>query len=67
MTERILNIGAGHHTVKTIILHVGTNEQPEVLKQDFIDLLSTVSFLNSEVFMSGSLVPVRRGVERCSR
>lgn len=47
MTERILRIMAAHPTVKTIMVHIGTNDvvkqQSEVLKQDFIDLLNTVS------------------------
>ena len=45
MTERILYIVAAHLTVKTIIVHIGTNnvvkQQSEVLNQDFIDLLTS--------------------------
>ena len=71
MTERILHIVAAHPTVKTIIVHIRTNDvvkqQSDMLKQDFIDLLNTVSSLNAEVFISGPLPPVRRGVERFSR
>ncbi|XP_044049693.1 uncharacterized protein LOC122875043 [Siniperca chuatsi] len=42
-------------------------QQSDVLKRDFNDLLNTVSSLNAEVFISGPLPPVRRGVERFSR
>ncbi|KAK5932891.1 hypothetical protein CgunFtcFv8_004561 [Champsocephalus gunnari] len=70
-TEKILHIGAEHPTVKNVVLHIGTNDvvkhQSEVLKEDFKCLLETVSSLNAEVFISGPLPPVRRGVERFSR
>lgn len=42
-------------------------QESEVLKQDFIDLLNTVSCVNAEVFISGPLPLVRRGDERFSR
>ena len=68
MTERIPHIVAAHPTVKNIFVHTGTNDvvkqQSEVLKQDFIDLLNTVSSLNAEVFISGPLLPVRKGVQQ---
>lgn len=38
-----------------------------MLKQDFTDLLNTLSSLNIEVLISGPLPPVRRGAERFSR
>ena len=54
LAERILHIVAANPTVKTMIVHIGTNDivkqLSEVLKQDFIDLLNTVSSLNAEVF-----------------
>ena len=55
-----------------IIVHMGTNgvvkQQSEVLKQDFIDLLNILCSLNAELFISGPLLPVRRGdIERISR
>uniref|UniRef100_A0A3B4WW15 Uncharacterized protein n=1 Tax=Seriola lalandi dorsalis TaxID=1841481 RepID=A0A3B4WW15_SERLL len=53
ISERILHIMAAHPNVKNVILHI-----------DFIDLLNTVSSLNAEVFISGPLPPVRKGVER---
>ncbi|KAK5921040.1 hypothetical protein CgunFtcFv8_024779 [Champsocephalus gunnari] len=71
LAEKILHIGAEHPTVKNVVLLIGTNDvvkqQSEVLKEDFKCLLETVSSLNAEVFISGPLPPVRRGVERCSR
>jgi len=51
LVERILNIVAEHPTVKNIILHIGTNvvkQQSEVLKEDFNNLLNTVSSLNAK-------------------
>ncbi|KAK5894034.1 hypothetical protein CesoFtcFv8_010765 [Champsocephalus esox] len=71
LAEKILRIGAEHPTVKNVVLHIGTNDvvkqQSEVLKKDFQCLLETASSLNAEVFISGPLPPVRRGVERFSR
>ncbi|XP_071062166.1 uncharacterized protein [Pseudochaenichthys georgianus] len=71
LAEKILHIGAEHQTVKNVVLHIGTNDvvkqQSEVLKEDFKRLLETASSLNAEVFISGPLPPVRRGVERFSR
>lgn len=42
-------------------------KKSEELKWDFSDLLNTVSFLNAQVFISGPLTLVSRGVERFSR
>jgi len=71
LAEKILHIGSEHPTVKNVVLHIGTNDvvkqQSEALKEDFKCLLETVSSLNAEVFISGPLPPVRRGVERFSR
>ncbi|XP_010784345.1 uncharacterized protein [Notothenia coriiceps] len=71
LAEKILHIGAEHPTVKNVVLHIGTNDVvkqlSEMLKKDFKCLLETVSSLNAEVFISGPLPPVRRGVERFSR
>lgn len=57
--------------MKNIILNIGSNDivkqQSEVLKQDFSDLLITVSCLDTEVFISGPLPPFRKGVEKFSR
>uniref|UniRef100_A0A8C2WHW1 OSK domain-containing protein n=1 Tax=Cyclopterus lumpus TaxID=8103 RepID=A0A8C2WHW1_CYCLU len=71
LEERILEIAAAHTTVKNIILHIGSNDvvkqESEMLKQDFKNLLNTVSSLNAEVFISGPLPPIRRGPERFTR
>uniref|UniRef100_A0A8C2ZPZ6 OSK domain-containing protein n=1 Tax=Cyclopterus lumpus TaxID=8103 RepID=A0A8C2ZPZ6_CYCLU len=71
LEEKILEIAAAHTTVKNIILHIGSNDvvkqESEMLKQDFKNLLNTVSSLNAEVFISGPLPPIRRGPERFTR
>ena len=71
MTERILSIVAEHPTVRNIIIHVGWNDvakqQSEVLKQDFTELLNTVSSVKADVFLSGPIPPVRYAEERFSR
>lgn len=71
MTERILHIVAEHPTVKNFIIHVGSNDvvkqQSEVLKQDFTELLKTVSSVKADVFISGPIPPVRNAEERFSR
>ncbi|XP_035495616.2 uncharacterized protein LOC118313818 [Scophthalmus maximus] len=71
MREKILDIVISHPSVKKQILHIGSNDivkqQSEVLKQDFTDLLNIVSCLNTEVFSSGPLPPIRKGVEKFSR
>nr|XP_040025023.1 uncharacterized protein LOC120812889 [Gasterosteus aculeatus aculeatus] len=71
LEERILEIVAEHPTVKNLILHIGSNDiekqQSEKLKEDFDNLLETVSSVNAEVFISGPLPPTGRGAERFSR
>lgn len=71
MTQRILHLVAEHPTVKNIIIHVGSNDvakqQSEVLKQDFTELLDTVSSVKADVFISGPFPPVRHADERFSR
>lgn len=71
MTERILSVVAENPTVRNIIIHVGWNDvakqQSEVLKQDFTELLNTVSSVKADVFISGPIPPVRYAEERFSR
>ena len=71
MTDRVLSIVEANPTVERIVLHTGANDivkrQSESLKGDFNNLLNTVSSVKAEVFISGPLPPVRRGVERFSR
>ncbi|XP_037636978.1 uncharacterized protein LOC119494862 [Sebastes umbrosus] len=71
LAERILDIVTAHPNVKNVVLHIGSNDvvkqQSEVLKRDFTGLLNTVSSVNAQVFISGPLPPIRRGVERFSR
>lgn len=71
VTEKMPNLLAEHPTVKNIIVHVGANDvmkrQSEVLKQDFRHLLNTLRSLDTKVFISGPIPPVRIRIERFSR
>ena len=61
---QIVNV---HPTVENLNLHVGLNDfgkqQSEVLKQDIIELLDTISCLGARVFISCPLASIRGGVE----
>ena len=71
LAGRIDNIIASHPAAKAIVLHAGANdivnEQSEILKKDFSDLLDKLSSLDIEVFISGPLPPIRGGDMRFSR
>uniref|UniRef100_A0A673A5R4 Uncharacterized protein n=1 Tax=Sphaeramia orbicularis TaxID=375764 RepID=A0A673A5R4_9TELE len=61
MTEKILSIVAEHPTNDVV------KQQSEVLKQDFTELLNTVSSVKAGVFISGPIPPLRYAGERFSR
>lgn len=69
--DKVAQTVADHPTVENLILHVGSNDvakkQSEVLKEDFTELLDTISCLGIRILISGSLPPIRGGVERFSR
>lgn len=59
--KNTIHILDAHPTVKNIIVWTNdiVKQQSELLKQDFSDLLNTLSSLNTEVFISVPLPPVR--------
>ena len=73
INDRILDVVAAHPTVKTLILHIGTNDieekKSEVLKQHFKALFATLKSLDSDVrvCISGPLPSMSGGDEYFSR
>lgn len=71
ISKKIPEIADEHPTVKYLIIHTRAldvvKQQSEVLKQEFIDLLNNVQWLNTKVLFSGPLPTVRQGDERFSR
>lgn len=68
---KLPDIITSNHTAHTLVLHVGTNDiskhQSEILKQDFLLLLKSVTQLHSNVSISGPTPTCNRGSERFTR
>uniref|UniRef100_A0A8C5DJ96 SGNH hydrolase-type esterase domain-containing protein n=1 Tax=Gouania willdenowi TaxID=441366 RepID=A0A8C5DJ96_GOUWI len=71
LADKILHIVADYPHLKNVVIHFGLNdlakEESEVLKQDFTQLLKTVSCIQPKVFISGPIPPVRKGDLKFSR
>ena len=69
--EQIPNLLADYPHVKKVVVHVGTNDtanqQSELLKRDFIHLFNSLKVCGKQVFISGPIPPLGRGVGRFSR
>lgn len=71
IVSKIPGIIRDHSHLERLVVHVGTNDirnqQSELLKLDFIELLKVLERLNCHVYVSGPIPTLGRGIGRFSR